>query len=341
MQILLYEYTTGSGLLGQPDDAELASLLREGAAMISAVADDFCASGIHRVQVLRDARLRELEFHRCEVIEVESPGQDEQRLAELAGKADWTLIIAPETGGALASRCRTATQAGGRWLGPSLEFTELAADKHRTAERLRQCGVPAPRGISLEQGERLPLDFTWPAVLKPRDGCGSQNIRLIPTAAEAAAVAPLTVPTRLEAWQPGLPASVSFLCGSGVRYALPPCRQILSDDGAFKYEGGSYPLPPGLARRAQLLAARALAAFPQACGYVGLDLVLGASANGSQDCVIEINPRLTTSYVGLRAACRDNLAEAMLHAAVGQTPRLSFFQSGLEFHLDGATRRTE
>ena len=32
----------------------------------------------------------------------------------------------------------------------------------------------------------------------------------------------------------------------------------------------------------------------------------------SGDRVIEINPRLTTSYVGLRALARFNLAEALL-----------------------------
>ena len=33
---------------------------------------------------------------------------------------------------------------------------------------------------------------------------------------------------------------------------------------------------------------------------------------------IEINPRLTTSYVGLRALADFNIAEAMLRAANGQ-----------------------
>jgi predicted ATP-grasp superfamily ATP-dependent carboligase len=36
--------------------------------------------------------------------------------------------------------------------------------------------------------------------------------------------------------------------------------------------------------------------------------------------VIEINPRLTTSYVGLRRLARFNLAEALLRLLVGDEP---------------------
>jgi predicted ATP-grasp superfamily ATP-dependent carboligase len=47
-------------------------------------------------------------------------------------------------------------------------------------------------------------------------------------------------------------------------------------------------------------------------GYVGVDLVL--SKNGP--IVIEINPRLTVSYVGLRRVSNLNLARAMIKASL-------------------------
>ena len=52
-------------------------------------------------------------------------------------------------------------------------------------------------------------------------------------------------------------------------------------------------------------------------GYFGIDMVLGDDADGSRDAVIEVNPRFTTSYVGLRAAANVNLVAAMLHLADG------------------------
>ena len=298
MHILLYEYTTSGGLTGSAEGSEYRSLLREGTAMISTVTADFAAGGKHRVQVLRDARLEHLRFPGCEVADVRA-GEDVRLLMQHAGQADGTLIIAPETEGVLVDRCRLVLESGGRLLDPSIEFIELAADKHLTAEHLRAAGVPAPRGCEITAGQELPLDFDYPAVLKPRDGCGSQGVRLIASRGAAASAGCVTSPSRLETFHRGLPLSVSFLCGPGIQHALPPCRQILSNDGRFTYLGGVLPLPAYLATRAQSLAAQALAAFPTACGYVGIDLVLGESPDGSQDCVIEINPRLTTSYVGL------------------------------------------
>jgi predicted ATP-grasp superfamily ATP-dependent carboligase len=110
-------------------------------------------------------------------------------------------------------------------------------------------------------------------------------------------------------------ASIALLCGPAGSVALPACRQILSDDGRFRYLGGSTPLAPALHSRAATLAQRALCALPTARGYVGFDLVLGEAEDGSQDVVIEVNPRLTTSYVGVRAATEVNVAGLLLQAA--------------------------
>jgi predicted ATP-grasp superfamily ATP-dependent carboligase len=98
-----------------------------------------------------------------------------------------------------------------------------------------------------------------------------------------------------------------------------PCRQRLSDDGSFIYLGGSLPLPAALEARAIRLAEHVSAALPPWRGYLGIDLVLGRDRSGADDCVIEVNPRLTTSYVGLRAAYASNLALAMLDIAEGRS----------------------
>ena len=68
---------------------------------------------------------------------------------------------------------------------------------------------------------------------------------------------------------------------------------------------------------------------------MGVDLVLGREPDGSEDFVIEINPRLTTSYVGLRAAARSNLAEAMWHVAQGETQSVEFGDRPIEFDSSG------
>ncbi len=70
-------------------------------------------------------------------------------------------------------------------------------------------------------------------------------------------------------------------------------------------------------------------------GYVGVDLILGRDPGGNEDYVIEVNPRLTTSYVGLRAAAKSNLAEAMVQIAGGDAGPVEFNDRALEFDAAG------
>ena len=142
-------------------------------------------------------------------------------------------------------------------------------------------------------------------------------------------------PARLERFCPGTPASVALLCGPRQRVFLPPCHQRLSEDGEFRYLGGDCPLTPHLAERARSLALRAVATLPEPRGYLGVDLVLGEHSDGSDDVVIEINPRLTTSYVGLRRLAEQNLAATMLDVLNGKEVSLSFKAGKVQFEADG------
>src|SRR5205823_3360911 len=95
--------------------------------------------------------------------------------------------------------------------------------------------------------------------------------------------------------------------------ALAPAAQHVSNDGRFRYLGGTIPLPAGLAERAIRVAQQTIDCVPGLRGYVGVDIVLGET-----DWLIEINPRLTTSYVGLRALAEGNLAELMVRVVDGE-----------------------
>jgi tyramine---L-glutamate ligase len=338
IKILLYEFVTSGGLVGDRHAQASESIRREGAAMMAALAADF--SGLEGVEVLAmvdGSRLPLLAD--CQILPVSSPEEEFAVLSEYSHAADWTIVIAPEFDDLLRSRCRLVEESGGRLLGPSASLVSLAADKQRMAEHLSASGLPAPRGAAISVGGSFPVGIRFPVVIKPRFGAGSQDVRLVPDESAAALyLDQFTGPARVEEFSFGMAASVAFLCGPSGCMDLPPCRQRLSDDGAFRYLGGELPLEPLLAGRATELAAQAIATLPNPLGYLGVDLVLGDAPDGREDVVIEINPRLTTSYVGLRALARDNLAAAMLATAAGETPRLSFADRQLEFDLDGTIR---
>lgn len=86
---------------------------------------------------------------------------------------------------------------------------------------------------------------------------------------------------------------------------------------------------------------QAVQSLGEVIGYVGVDQVLDVEASGERDTVIEINPRLTTSCVGLRAACKTNLAQAMIDSAEGRAPQLTFSDRRVRFDASGNVWQTE
>lgn len=332
MHFFLYEWCSGGGLVQEPGTLP-AALVREGVAMAGALAADLARIPGAKVSALRDPRVVQLSLRGCEVIDVQSAGEHLDEFERLAATADATFLIAPEFDGLLLKAARRVVECGGRLHSPMPEFVRLTADKHRTCEHLAAAGVPVPAGVVLEPEEKLPADFGYPAVLKPVDGAGSQDTLLVASPHDDPP--PYAWPRRLEPYFSGMSASVAFLCGPGGRFPLLPCQQRISEDGRLRYRGGRLPLSAGLGERARLLADRALSALPSTQGYVGVDLILGSDPGGGEDAVIEVNPRITTSYIGLRAAAKVNLAEAMWQVAAGNAIPLEFNDRTIEFDSEG------
>jgi predicted ATP-grasp superfamily ATP-dependent carboligase len=306
LRVFVYEFTCAAAPSGIA-----APLCAEGEAMLSAALADFGrVSGI-------------------EAFAIRSEADKPAAFRSAARRADWSLVIAPEFDGLLEQRCRWALEAGSRLLGPSPETVALCADKLALARHWLSNGVHTPPTITLEE---RPTKLTqW--IVKPRFGAGSLDTVLNGELKSTSEIGPMIVQPFLS----GRAASVAFLCGPAARLALPPAEQILSADGRFRYLGGRLPLPADLASRAVTLAWQAIDRVPGLCGYIGVDLVLG---DDGRDWAIEINPRLTTSYIGLRALAESNLAEAMLEIAAGAELRPLRWRSGtVEFSAQGQCRR--
>lgn len=318
MRILLHEYLCHE----LPADQLLESSLRaEGSAMLSALQADL--SRIPGVEVFSLSHF------------------DERAFRTAARAADYTLVIAPELHEVLLTRSRWIEEAGGHSLGASLAAVQLAGDKLALARHLRDHGIPHPESWPGAPDE-VPFDLPYPLVWKPRYGAGSTATFLVRTVEDWGGCMALA---RTEGWSgeslvqpfvPGMPVSVAFFTGPKQQQPLPAATQQLTTDGRFHYRGGRLPLPAELAARATRLAQRALATVSGWRGYVGVDLILGEAVDGSQDWVIEINPRLTTSYVGLRALATANLAEALLSIATGEAViSLNWRMTGIQFRSDG------
>jgi predicted ATP-grasp superfamily ATP-dependent carboligase len=313
MTILVHEWVTGGGLAGT---ALPPSWAAEGAAMRRAIAADFSAlPGVH-VEVTLDARFPE-EPGPWSIVPV-GPDEEEATLPRLAAVADYTILIAPETGGILAARSRTVASAGGRGLGSTPEAVAMTGDKLRLGRHLAGCGIATPTCNQVTPRLGLPVDFPYPAVLKPIDGAGSQDTYLV-RAADACPEAARSLPVALlQPLVPGLAHSASFLVGRGGRaWLIATGRQhIAIRDDRFVYRGGTVPVDScGVPEEPR----RAVESVPGLCGYVGVDYVWDERTGLAT--VLEINPRPTTSYVGLaRWLPPGTLAQAWLDVVSGKAP---------------------
>ncbi len=282
------------------------------------------------------------DFRLVKGVQVVTPeNADEAAFRREAARADGTLVIAPETDGILETRCHWVEEVGGRLLGPSSDTVRRVADKWALGRHWQERGLPTPPGRLLLPGEKAPVN-NWPAVCKPRRGAGAQATFVVSHPNELSGVLREAQAEEtagefmLQPFVPGRPASVAWLIGPSQRMAMLPAAQHIGGTSQLNYGGGAIPLPADLARRAVELSSRAIDSVEGLLGYVGVDLILGDAPDGRGDSLIELNPRLTTSYIGLRALAKPNLAVTLLQIVNGEPATKPEWKPGtVQFEVDG------
>lgn len=315
MKILVYEHMTSGALCTEPLPGHL---VKEGNAMLQALLKDLAGNQGVQPVILRDFRLDiPSHTHRCHYVR----DLDDFRRRWLAclDYVDGVLPIAPETDGLLAEIQSWVLKTGKRLLGCRPEATAIATSKTRTAERLAAAGLTTAPTIWLKDWK--PNTFPGNAlVCKPDDGAGSTGVLYFENATALNTWKQQRPP---ETWekeivQPyirGTAASLCLLCAEAEAHLL--CgnhQQIQIENGAMRLtnitvNGLEY------SKLDHKIFQNIASALPGLWGFVGVDLVLSP-----QPVVLEINPRLTTSYVGLRAAYGMNPATwllTLLHKGMG------------------------
>ena len=318
----------------------------EGRAMRRALAEDFATLDGVRVAMSLDARLPD-EPGPWETLRV-GPGDERMGFRRLASRSDWTLCVAPETGGVLEARARWVVEVGGRSLGAAPEAISLSADKVRLAAHLAAHGINTPKSIRVRPRDGLPADYSYPAVLKPIDGAGSLDTYYVESATGAPDEALGMPEALLQPFVPGRAMSAAFLVAPGLAPILAGFadQAMVREGGRFAYRGGVVPARCGFDPGPLFAAVRSV---PGLLGWVGVDFVWDDA--GGRLAVLEINPRATTSYVGFREVLRDHssvssgIARTWLSLATSTSPDVLFpFEAAnemppLRFHADGRIER--
>jgi predicted ATP-grasp superfamily ATP-dependent carboligase len=252
-------------------------------------------------------------FERCgyEVL-LPDEGNFGAEIERLAPACDMGLVIAPDH---LLSKYTMILEQHTHNLGCGFMTIALCANKVQTQKVLRQHGIPVPGGPG--PGKR---------VIKPVKGCGAQGVRLSegePGVDEFA-----------ERYIDGEHVSVSIIpkrvIGDACLYYTgnPPLvlavnRQKIGidPDGSFHYLGGETPVHPD--REEEIISTAKKAVEVLGCqGYCGVDMVVADKVY-----VVDVNPRITTSLVGIAACMKEEIAELLVAASKGAGP--------VEVHLSG------
>jgi predicted ATP-grasp superfamily ATP-dependent carboligase len=326
LRLLIYEHVSGGGFA---DESIPASVLSEGFGMLRTLISDFKAAG-HYVTTTLDSRIARLNppINADCVVPVFSSQEAQANLREISESADAAYIIAPETDGLLQSLFEVVDQTGAASLNCPASAIEKVSDKAVFHDFLKKLGIHTPETITFsvlgdvaEIKQAIQGKLNFPLIFKPSNGvscCGLSVVRNEEHVAGAVGKIKKESSSKHFLVQEliiGAAASVSLISTGSDAVPISLNRQdvtIETPEACSRYSGGSVPFDHPLKPEAFAVAEKIAKSFPDLKGYLGVDFVL----TEEKTMAIEVNPRLTTSYVGLSRVANFNPAQATINAVL-------------------------
>jgi len=326
LKIILYEYASGGGYAGQKLPT---GILAEGFGVLRSLTTDFKANG-DEVTLLLDARLSRLNppLDADHTFPVMYPEEPEKLLTSLAKINDSIYIIAPETGQTLQTIVELAEKTGKTTLNSKSTTITKVADKALLYAHLKEQGFPVPKNLLINvsntfQKTRKTINqkLSYPLVFKPVDGVGCNGLSILKEESQIGkAIAKIKSESKCsyfiaQEFIEGESVSVSLLATKNTALAVSLNRQNIAMTGpeeSSSYNGGCVPLDHPFKQEAFDLSEKVVKSINGLWGYIGVDLVLAPD----MPYVVDVNPRLTTSYIGLRKVVNFNLAKAIENAVL-------------------------
>ena len=332
MNILVAEYISSGGFV----DTEIPSILfPEGFGMLNSVTRDLKYCG-QNVIVPLDFRIDNyrsfLYVDEIHLVTAERPLINS--IERLSKKLDAILIIAPEFSGISYNLRKLAEELGIPLLDSSSNATKITSNKVQTEDILKKRGVPIPETIICEFSEDLEAikekvaEVGYPLIFKPIDGVGCGGLSLV-TQEKQIPEAILEIKQNstlnrfiVQKYIEGTPASINCISNGKFALSITFNAQFVtfnsSIGGQSEYEGGFTPFHHELEEKAKKAVIHFPKYFPGLLGYFGVDLIF----TENEVVFIEINPRITTSYIGARAAIPENIMNIAIKAVFeGQLPK--------------------
>jgi predicted ATP-grasp superfamily ATP-dependent carboligase len=321
LRILVYEYASGGGLA---EEALRPDVLCEGFSMLRAFSSDLKNAG-HEVVTLLDARLAAFSppLNVDQIASVSLKETLEPTLLALSKSADAVFIIAPETNNTLSALVEMVEEAGAFTLNCAANMISKVSEKPRLHTYLTQKGIATPETLVFHVQDNVEAIFKeaqeklgLPLLFKPADSVSCHGISIVQTikqankALEQIRKASANPHFLVQKFIKGIPASVSLLVEGREAIPISINRQyvtITTSGRGSSYMGGYTPLQVPDEKKVFITVKKVATAF-RLRGIIGIDLIM----TDEEPVVVEVNPRLTTSYVGIRHTIQVNIAKAVV-----------------------------
>ncbi len=268
--------------------AGVREFMLEGRAMLNALANSFISCG-HEVLYPTYG----LKLDAGTAVEADD---FKKAIENISKECDAGLVIAPDE---MLGDFTQIVEDNTVNLGCPPDAVSLCADKLECTRELKKEKIPVPETI----GSGV---YNGNYIIKPRFGCASEGIHR----SNAGSLKEDFIATK---FIKGDHLSVSIITGR-TQLALTVNRQLIEVNDEISYKGGI--VPYYCDRNDEIIEVAKKTAKVLGCkGYAGVDIVLG-----DKPYVVDVNPRPTTSIIGINKVMKDKIADLILKARFGELP---------------------
>ncbi len=339
-KIFIFEFISGGGF----NKGTLPiSLFCEGFAMLRASIEDFKSLDFE-IETLLDDRISKLnEILVADTISIVKKNDDFIKIfKKILLNNDFAFIVAPEFQNILYNLTKLAEENNKKLLSVGSSFIQQFTSKYKTYQFFQSLNLNTPKtqlipsnnnGLNIKVLKNIFEILRRPIILKPEDGVGAESIFLIDNVERLNEFIKqmnsnkesfIERPFIIQEYVSGQDLSVSFI-GRKLNLIensykpLPICinAQILNISKSTEpsqYFGGYSPIVSVPMNYLNQLVS-ALSKF-KVEGYFGVDFIK-CTSNPNPLYFIEINPRLTTSYLGIRNILKENIFEIICNSKLG------------------------
>ncbi|MCZ7355735.1 MAG: ATP-grasp domain-containing protein [Candidatus Methanoperedens sp.] len=282
--------------------AGVPEFMLEGRAMLGVLAGSFASCGHEVIYPTAGVRL--------DVGKAIQAERFEEAIETISRDCDAALVIAPDE---LLGHLTEIVEENSVNLGCPSDSVRLCADKLECTNALLSENIPVPETLGFG-------DYSGDYVIKPRFGCASEGIH-------RSREGTLKEGDIATGFIEGEHLSVSLICGKTL-LPLTVNKQLIEINHKISYKGGI--VPYYCSRNGEIIEVAKKTVKTLGCrGYAGVDIVLA-----DRPYVVDVNPRPTTSILGIAKVLDAQIADLILRARFGELPASVKVKGSFSFKKD-------